>query len=182
MTDDPTEAGKAAEVEGSSTPSTVGQGDAELEREIRARRKFSVAEALGRSAGDLIKGASPVTLKRQAELEIELFLEQDLADSEGALRAVLLRRVRESEGLFEDGYEDPLEALRRLTTSLVESDARLRGFVRAVDAEWGRTYGERPYFEREGTAAHPEDPYTVDSVRRALNRLQAELTRREDLR
>ncbi len=180
MTDDSTETGKAADAEGPLTPSTVSRDGAELEREVRARRKFSVAEALGRSAGDLIKGASPVALRRQAALEIELYLEQGLTDTEGALRVVLSRRVRESEGLLEDGYEDPLGALGRLTTSLLESDTRLRLFVTAIDAEWGRMYGERPYFEREGAAAHRKDPYTVDSVRRTLTRLRAELTGREE--
>jgi hypothetical protein len=29
--------------------------------------------------------------------------------------------------------------------------------------------GERPYFEKEGAPQHPDDPYTVESVRNALS-------------
>ena len=157
--------------EPSSPPESDHAEDAELEREIRSRRKFSVAEAIGRKAADLLKGTSPVTLKRQAELEVEHYLESALDDSEGALQVVLLRRVRESQGLLEDGYEDPLTALARVNASILESEARLRRFVTAIDAEWGRMYSERPYFEREGQVPHRSDPYTVASVRQMLERL-----------
>ena len=50
------------------------ESDADLEREIRAQRKFSLAEAIGRMAGPgMMKGVSPVTRKRQAEAAIEDF-------------------------------------------------------------------------------------------------------------
>lgn len=149
--------------------------DADLEREIRSGRKFSIAEAIGREGGDLMKGASPVTRKRQAEFEIEEYLECHLHDSEGALRAVLLRRTRESSSLLEPGFDEPLAALAQVTGRLLGSEARLRHFVAAVDAEWGRIYGERPYFEREGRPPRRGDPYTVDSVRDALEQLLGEL-------
>ena len=35
--------------------------------------------------------------------------------------------------------------------------------------------GERPYFEKEGTPCHPDDPYTVESVRLALSGLLEQL-------
>ena len=73
--------------------------DAEIEREVLSRREFSLAEAIGRRNSDLLKGASPVTRKRQASLRLERYLESRLLDGEGALRAVLRRRIRESEGL-----------------------------------------------------------------------------------
>ena len=86
--------------------------DAELERKIRSRRKFTLAEAIGRLGGsDLLKGASPVTQRRQAEIAIEQYLEQNLIDAEGALSAVLLRRVRDSEILLRHSYNEPLAAL-----------------------------------------------------------------------
>jgi hypothetical protein len=44
----------------------------------------------------------------------------------------------------------------------------LKELVRSADAEWGRTMGERPHFEKEGEPPHPEDPYTAESVRNAL--------------
>ena len=151
---------------------TAGRADdAALEREIRSRRKFSLAEAIGRAAGDLMKGASPVPHKRQAELAIEQYLERHLADPEGALLVVLQRRVRESETLLAESYEQPLEALASVSESLLGSEARLRPFVRQVDAEWGRIYSQRPLFEGEGAPPRPGDPYTLESVRAALSGL-----------
>ena len=151
--------------------------DAELEREVRARRKFSLAEAIGRAAGDLMKGASPVTRERQAELEIEQYLEARLTDAAGALAVVLKRRVLGSEALLAAAYERPLEALARVVEHLLASEARLRRFVTRVDAEWGRIYSELPFFEREGGAPRPGDPYTVASVRGALAELLEQLGR-----
>ena len=63
--------------------------DAEIEREIQTNRKFSLSEAIGRMAGGLMKGGSPVTRKRQAELEIDEYLRRHLVDSGGVLRSVL---------------------------------------------------------------------------------------------
>jgi hypothetical protein len=44
----------------------------------------------------------------------------------------------------------------------------LQELVRECDVEWGRVYGERPYFEREGCPPNQDDPYTAESVRRTL--------------
>src|SRR6476469_612637 len=47
------------------TPKPLSEADAELEREIRAERKFTLAEAIGRMAGPgAMKGVSPVSNKR----------------------------------------------------------------------------------------------------------------------
>ncbi len=153
-----------------------GEGE-ELERERLAPGAFTLAKALGRIAGrDLMKGASPVTRKRQAEVEIELFLEQYLADAEGALLIVLQRRVRESADLLASGYQ-PLAALAQVTEHILGSEERLQGFVQQVDVEWGRIYLERPHFERSGRAPDRDDPYTFASVRGALSSLLDELRR-----
>jgi hypothetical protein len=150
--------------------------DAEIEREIRLGRRFSLAEAIGRiGGGGLLKGASPVTRKRQAELEVERYLEGHLADAEGALKKVLLRRVRESEMLFKMGYDQPLKALALFCERILSSEERLRDFVREVDAKWGRLYLERPHFQQNGRLSDPEDPYTFSSVRRTLSGLMARL-------
>lgn len=151
--------------------------DAELEREIRSGRKFSLAEAIGRAAGDLMKGASPVTQRRQAEAEIEQYLEERLADAEGALAVVLKRRVLDSEALLEEGYDRPLAQMTRFTEELLRSDGGLHRFVDEVDAEWGRMYSERPYFQTGDAAPRPGDPYTVESVRSSLAGLLDELRR-----
>ncbi len=116
-----------------------------------------------------------MTGKRQAELEIERYLEGHLADTQGALEVVLLRRVRESEVLFKMGYEQPLIALAIFCERIVSSEGLLQDFVNDVDAQWGRIYLERPHFQKDGRAPDPKDPYTFSSVRIALSELLAKL-------
>jgi hypothetical protein len=47
--------------------------------------------------------------------------------------------------------------------------------IRAADIEWGRVFGERPYFEKEGPPHHHDDPYTVEYVLSALSGLLEQL-------
>lgn len=148
---------------------------AEVERDVLVHGDHSLAAAIGRAGGDLMKGASPVTRKRQAELEIEHYLEAHLRDAEGALLVVLQRRVRESGDLLATSYDQPLSALVRVVEGLLESEEGLQGFVRAVDAQWGRIYLERPHFQRPGQKPHRDDPYTFSSVRATLSTLRDEL-------
>ena len=83
----------------------------DLEREIRAGRAFSLSEAIGRMAGGgMMKGGSPVTRQRQAEIAIEDYLLHHLNEAGGVLGRVLLRQVRASERLLAD-YDRPLVAL-----------------------------------------------------------------------
>src|SRR6187551_676929 len=96
-------AGRACETESSFNPGTImnddppkprSQADAELEREIRAERTFSLEEAIGRMAGPgAMQGVSPISRKRQAEMMIQEYLDQHLADGAGVLPGVLLRQV-----------------------------------------------------------------------------------------
>ena len=157
-----------------SPETTKDPSDAEIEREIRSRRRFSLAEAIGRSAGDLLHGASPVTRRRQAEFVIEEFLEQNLSDGEGALGPVLLRRISHGEELLSN-YDDPLRALADVLGRLLGSDEALDGFVASVDTEWGRMYQERPRFESGDGPPAGDDPYTVESVRSTLRSLLVRL-------
>ena len=143
--------------------------DQAIERDILEHRKFSWEEAIARQAGkNLMKGASPVSTKRQAEFFIEKYLREELVDSERALRIVLDRYVTESEVLLQLEFKKPLVALAICIEDLLAAEPRLSEFVRQVDAQWGQLYEERPYFQREGSAAHPDDPYTIESVRQRL--------------
>jgi hypothetical protein len=140
---------------------------AELEREIRKERKFTLAEAIGRWAGPgAMKGESPVARMQQAEVEIGSWLRSHLADSGGALQVVLHRQVKESELLL-NNFDQPLVALASYCQRVLDSDCLLEELVRDADVEWGRVMGERPYFEKAGTPRHPDDPCTVESVRNA---------------
>ena len=146
----------------------------EIEREIRIHRKFSLNDAIGQvSGGDFMKGGSPVTRKRQAELEVEEYLRRHLVDPGGVLRIVMLRRLGES--LLNADYDQPLAALAEYLPGVLTSEHLLAELVREADAEWGRVQGERPYFQAPDRPPHPDDPYTIDSVRLALLRLRETL-------
>jgi hypothetical protein len=149
--------------------------DANLEREIRKERKFTLAEAIGRLAGPgAMKGESPVARLQQADAEIESWLRGHLADSGAALRAVLRRDVAGSELLL-NNVDQPLVVLAGYCQRVLESDYLLKELVRDADVEWGRAMGERPHFEEEGSPRHADDPYTIKSVREALSGLLEQL-------
>ena len=148
--------------------------DEEIERETRRTRKFSLNEAIGRLAGgDFMKGGSPVTRKRQAELEIDEYLRRHLADAGGVLRSVLSRHL--GGRLLESDYDQPFAALAECLRSILTSEHLLEALVRETDAEWGRVHEERPYFHVPGRLPHRDDPYTIESVRQALFQLSERL-------
>lgn len=142
--------------------------DSDIEREIRQSRKVTAKDVMARLAGPgAMKGASPVSPVQQAETEIGNWLGNNLADDCGALRAVVHRQLKGSELLLEN-LDQPLVALAGYCRRVVASDNLLKEIVREADVEWGRSMDERPYFEREGSAPDPDDPYTIASVRDAL--------------
>ena len=145
--------------------------DAELQREIRAGRSFSMAEAIGRLAGSGgMKGGSPVAGRQEAEAAIADHVRSHLPDVPGVLKDVLVRDVAGSPLLLRD-HDRPLPILGAHVRQILASEALLADLVRATDAEWGRVMGERPYFDPDGGRPDPADPYTTESVRRALSRL-----------
>jgi hypothetical protein len=151
------------------------EADAELEREIRRERKFSLAEAIGRLAGPgAMKGESPVTRMQQAEVEIANWLRSHMIDAGGALPVVLHRYVKGSERLL-NNFDQPLFVLASFCQRLLDSDYLLKELVRDADIEWGHVMGERPHFEKEGFSRDLDDPYTIESVRNALIELLKQL-------
>jgi hypothetical protein len=151
------------------------EADAELEREIRKERKFTLSEAIGRMVGPgAMKGVSPVTRMQQAASEIENWLRYHLPAGNSELEVVLLRCIRGSELLLHN-FEQPLVVLAACCQQLLDSDYRLQEVVRQADVEWGQVQGERPYFDQEGSARNPDDPYTFESVRKTLTGLIEQL-------
>lgn len=147
-----------------------------LERELRQGREFSLAEAIGRLAGSGgLKGASPVARLRQAQAEVEDLVRRRLHDPGGALIRVLVREIGESRALL-DRPDHPAEVVTAQVGEILAAEPRLRELVRMADMEWGRLLDERPHFDQEGQAPHPDDPYTTDSVRSALVGFLAALT------
>jgi hypothetical protein len=151
------------------------EADAELEREIRKERKFTLEEAIGRMIGPGgMKGVSPITRLQQAEIEIGDWLRFHLTDAGGALQIVLHRHIRESKLLLDD-LGQPLVVLAGFCRRVLDSEFLLKELVREADVEWGRAMGERPIFEKEGSPPDPDDPYTLESVRHALEEVLRQL-------
>jgi hypothetical protein len=151
------------------------ESDAELEREIRRERQFTLEEAIGRMVGPgAMKGVSPVTRLRQAATEIKNYLDGRLVDGEGVLSVVLRRQIEDSDLLLKS-FDPPLVVLANYVQHVLGCEYALKELVREVDVEWGRVFQERPHFEREGSPPSAADPYTVESVRNALTHLANEL-------
>lgn len=149
----------------------ASEADQQLEREIRQGRKFTAGEAMARLAGPgAMKGASPVSPVQQAEAEIATWLASNLIDAGGVLKLVLHRQLRGSRPLL-DNLDQPLVALASCCRRILLSENLLKELVREADVEWGRAMDERPHFDRDGTPAHPDDPYTTESVRGALTQM-----------
>jgi hypothetical protein len=149
--------------------------DAELEREIRRERKFSLEEAIGRLAGPgAMKGESPVARMQQAEVEIQSWLKSHLTDAGGALLFVLNRDIKGSDLLL-NNLDQPLVVLADYCRRVLSANYLLEELVRDADIEWGRVMGERPHFEKEGSPLDPDDTYTINSVRSALTKLLEQL-------
>lgn len=151
------------------------RAEAEIEREIRQGRKLGAKDLLAHIAGPgALKGASPVSPVHQAEAEIASWLGSNLADVDGCLRVVLQRHIKGS-ALFLDNLDRPLVAVSEHLQRLLAAESLLKEIVSQADVEWGRAMDERPHFEREGAAPHPDDPYTVEGVRKTLGDALARL-------
>jgi hypothetical protein len=90
----------------------------------------------------------------------------------------LLRHVEGSELLLHD-FEQPLTVLATYCQRILDSDYLLKEIVRESDVEWGRALQERPIFEREGSPPNPDDPYTLESVRKTLSLVIAKLAAKD---
>jgi hypothetical protein len=153
------------------------EAEAAVEREIRQGRKFTAQEAMGRMIGPgSMKGGSAVPRVQEAETGIGTWLRGNLVDSTGALQVVLHRQLMGNELLL-NNLDQPLLALAAYCQQVLASDYHLDELVREADVEWGRRMDERPHFDREGSPPHPDDPYTSDSVRRALGEVLTKISK-----
>lgn len=138
-------------------------------------RPFDLAEAIGRQAGGLLKGASPVAARDRALFAVARLLETRLPDPEGSLVRTILTALGEDAPLLALHYDDPPQALREYLNRILSSDSLLTDLVRATDARWGQDYQEHPRFDQEGSPPSADDPYTGDQVRSLLERLREDL-------
>jgi hypothetical protein len=148
---------------------------ATIESEIRRRRAFDPATAIGRAGAGNLKGASPVPGTRQALLAIGELLAARLSDPDGSLGRTLLVRLEDNPPLLDRHREHPERALAELLDRVLTVPVELEDLVREADARWGRDYDEPPRFERGGRPAAADDPYTNEGVRAALIQLRRSL-------
>ncbi len=147
----------------------------EIQQEILAGRTFSLADVIAREGGSFLKGESPVPKLLQAKTEINLFIDRNLSDSSGALKAVLQTLVTTDEILISRHIDSPLGALKEFLESIIRSPQLLYELVKQTDVKWGQIYDEHPYFQKPEQAPHPEDDYTHESVYQKLIELVEQL-------
>lgn len=149
--------------------------DRDIERDALRGRTFTMADAIGREGAGFLRGESPVPMLVQANAGLFLFIDRHVRDSGGALRAVLKRRVQNSETIVAEHFDDPLQALAIIIDQTLSKDAWFFELVREVDEQWGQLMLERPHFQSPGEEPDPEDEHTHESVRAKLVALQQAL-------
>ena len=145
--------------------------DDDIRAELRRERKFSLAAAIGEEGGGFFAGGTTVLPTEEVAHTVSVYLDSNLNDSMGVLRMVLVRRISDDIALLDANVHHPLGAIVHVVEYLLACDTRLYGFVRRVDAEYGRMMSERPIFQRPGAPEDPEDAYTHQSVRASLTQL-----------
>ena len=151
--------------------------DRELFLEALAGRKITVADVIAQSGGDFLKGESPVPKLVQLKIELKLFLNQALRDSEGALLWVLQNQVDDADDFISQFQDRPLMALQKLVEEIINNPGLLTEIVRQADFRWGQIYDERPHFDIPGRNPHPDDQYTFASVQQQLKDLLGEISK-----
>lgn len=160
-----------------ANPSSAQNAD-ELQKEIRAQRKFSLAEAIGREGGSFMKGESTIPRPLRAIAQINQFIISHLANPTGALSTTLQnwasQDIRVSRQL-----DTPLIALAQIIESILAEPTTFYEFARQVAIAQSTLTGDRPYFQQPNSPPHPEADYAHHTIRTELatllQALQADL-------
>ena len=148
----------------------------ELEREVRAGRKFSLGEAIGREGGSFLKGSQEMVPRPLRALAIiNGFIDQHLSDPHGALQPCLKRWIKTDVRVGKD-LDTPLVALHRILTDIIQQPETLYEFARQVAVELAHLNGERPYFQKPGTEAPAAVAYSHEIIKDSLTGLLAQLS------
>lgn len=135
----------------------------ELQTEIRAERKFSLAEAIGRESGSFMKGESAIPRPVRAANEIKQFIANHSSEPSGVLATELanwcIADIRLSRQL-----ETPLTALSQVIESLLNESTSFYEFYRQVAIAQSKMTGERPYFQQPDQPPHPRAEHTHSSI------------------
>ncbi len=136
-----------------------------LQAEIRAQRKFSLAEAIGREGGSFMKGESLVPRPLRATTTLNQFIVAHLKDPTGALSTTLQAWAKDDIRLTRQ-LDTPLVALTQLTENLLDEPIIFAEFARQVAIAHSQLTGERAIFAQE---------ITHDPIRDELLSLLAQL-------
>ena len=148
----------------------------DLQREIRAGRKFSLGEAIGREGGSFLKGSQEMVPRPlRALAAINGLIDQNLNDPNGALQTCLKRWVK-TDIRVGKYLDEPRLALEVIVTSIVQQPQVLYEFARQVAVEWGQLNGERPYFQKPDSEPHPNAAYSHASIQKILTQLLSQLS------
>lgn len=143
-----------------------------LQAEIRAERKFSLAEAIGRESGSFMKGESAIPRPVKAANEIKQFIATHSPDPSGVLATELtnwcIADIRLSRQL-----ETPLVALAQIVESLLNEPTTFYEFARQVAIAQSKVTGDHPYFQQPGKPPDPRADYPHSSIRHYLLEIAA---------
>ena len=116
----------------------------EIQREILAQKKISLASAISRAESGLMKGESPISQQEQAIIELTQWIDQQASDPSGALKSILRRQVRGNQPLVANQLQHPHKALQEIIETILSNDYALKEFVRQVDVRWGGIVSRTP--------------------------------------
>ncbi|HRZ27315.1 MAG TPA: hypothetical protein P5346_15575 [Spirochaetota bacterium] len=148
-----------------------------IRNEILLERKFSLADAIGREGGSLIKGHSPIPLLDQVTAAINIFIRNNLEDSSMMLIAALQNTVKTDGVRLSSSIEKPLEYLRGLVRSHLDNPYLLYELAREADFRRCREYREKPFCQKPGEPPHPDNEYSHEAVRGKLAALLKKIER-----
>ncbi len=161
---------KSVESIANSVPKPLSNGKLgteEIEREIRAGRKFSLAEAIGREGGGFMKGESAIPRPLRAANEIKQFITTFSPDPAGVLASELTLWATSDAGVSRQ-LDTPLVALAQIVDSLLAEPTVFYEFARRVAIAQSKLTGDRPYFQQLDQPAHPDADYTHHNIRQYL--------------
>jgi hypothetical protein len=121
-----------------------------LEREIRAQRKFSLAEAIGREGGSFMKGESAIPRPLRATAAINQFIVAHLHDPASALSSTLQAWAKDDIRVARQ-LDRPLVALTQIIEGILANAITLCEFARQVAIAHSQLTGDRVVFAPELT-------------------------------
>ena len=146
---------------------------AELTREIRSQRKFTLAEAISRESGSFMKGESAIPRPLRAATEISQFI--TARASQNSPVSTTLQHWAKEDIRVARHLDSPLIALSQIIQSILEEPITFQEFFRQIAIAQSQISGDRPYFQQPGQPPHPNAAYCHQSVKQQLLDLQHKL-------